>query len=158
MDFLFNTSLVTGKAGLCRFEQACRVPGVWGYQNLKTIGKGIWQGSQPYAPAPFTLKKKTLVLIYVRSLYRIEAQDVARGIGAISVMPKIIEQISLINVVCFLLGDSPASDLYMPTFRNTLSVPSSKAAWNQDHWSSFADFIVRLICKAHLAMSPFVEK
>ena len=24
------------------------------------------------------------------------------------------------NVVCFLLGDSPASDLYMPTFRNTL--------------------------------------
>ena len=31
------------------------------------------------------------------------------------------------NVVCFLLGDSPASDLYMPTFRNTLSVPSSKA-------------------------------
>ena len=30
------------------------------------------------------------------------------------------------NVVCFLLGDSPASDLYMPTFRNTLSVPSSK--------------------------------
>ena len=31
------------------------------------------------------------------------------------------------NVVCFLLGDSPASDLYMPTFLNTLSVPSSKA-------------------------------
>ena len=31
------------------------------------------------------------------------------------------------HVVCFLLGDSPASDLYMPTFRNTLSVPSSKA-------------------------------
>ena len=31
------------------------------------------------------------------------------------------------NVVCFLLGDSPESYLYMPTFRNTLSVPSSKA-------------------------------
>ena len=31
------------------------------------------------------------------------------------------------HVVCFLLGDSPASDLYMPTFRNTLSVPSSKS-------------------------------
>ena len=31
------------------------------------------------------------------------------------------------NVVCFLLGDSPASDFYLPTFRNTLSVPSSKA-------------------------------
>ena len=31
------------------------------------------------------------------------------------------------NVVCFLWGDSTASDFYMPTFRNTLSVPSSKA-------------------------------
>jgi len=28
------------------------------------------------------------------------------------------------SVVCFLLGNSPASELYMPTFRNTLSVPS----------------------------------
>ena len=26
---------------------------------------------------------------------------------------------------CFLLGNSPASEFYMPTFRNTLSVPSS---------------------------------
>ena len=28
-------------------------------------------------------------------------------------------------VACFLLGNSPASEFYMPTFRNTLSVPSS---------------------------------
>jgi gamma-glutamylcysteine synthetase len=28
-------------------------------------------------------------------------------------------------VVCFLLGNSPASEFYMSTFRNTLSVPSS---------------------------------
>jgi hypothetical protein len=28
-------------------------------------------------------------------------------------------------VVSFLLGDSPASVFYMPTFRNSLSVPSS---------------------------------
>ena len=27
--------------------------------------------------------------------------------------------------VVFLLGDSPASEFYVPTFRNTLSVPSS---------------------------------
>ena len=27
------------------------------------------------------------------------------------------------NVVCFLLGDSPASDSYMPTFRNTSHLP-----------------------------------
>jgi len=31
------------------------------------------------------------------------------------------------NIVCNLLGISPASDYWMPTFRNTLSVPSSKA-------------------------------
>jgi hypothetical protein len=31
------------------------------------------------------------------------------------------------NVVCFLLGDSPASEVHMPTFRDTLSVPSSEA-------------------------------
>jgi len=28
-------------------------------------------------------------------------------------------------VVCFLLGNSTASEFYMPTFRNTLSAPSS---------------------------------
>jgi hypothetical protein len=30
-------------------------------------------------------------------------------------------------VACFLLGNYPASGFYMPTFRNTLSVPSSQA-------------------------------
>jgi hypothetical protein len=32
---------------------------------------------------------------------------------------------TVIYIVCFLLGNSPASEFYMPTFRNTLSVPSS---------------------------------
>ena len=31
----------------------------------------------------------------------------------------------VLSVVCFLLGNSPASEFYMPTFRNTLSLPSS---------------------------------
>jgi hypothetical protein len=31
------------------------------------------------------------------------------------------------NVVCFLLGNSPASEFYVPTFWNTVSVPSSWA-------------------------------
>jgi len=31
----------------------------------------------------------------------------------------------VLYVVCFLLGNSPASEFYMPTFRNTMSVPSS---------------------------------
>ena len=33
----------------------------------------------------------------------------------------------VLNVVGFLLGNSPASGFYMPTFRNTLCVPSSQA-------------------------------
>ena len=31
----------------------------------------------------------------------------------------------VLYVVCFLLGNYPASGFYVPTFRNTLSVPSS---------------------------------
>jgi len=31
----------------------------------------------------------------------------------------------VLNMLCFLLGSSPASELYMPTFRNTLSLLSS---------------------------------
>jgi hypothetical protein len=31
----------------------------------------------------------------------------------------------VLNVVFLLLGDSPAPEFYMPTFRNTLLVPSS---------------------------------
>jgi hypothetical protein len=30
-------------------------------------------------------------------------------------------------IICFLLGDTPASKFYMPTFRSILSVPSSWA-------------------------------
>jgi len=30
-----------------------------------------------------------------------------------------------LNVVFSLLGDFPTSEFYMPTFRNTLSIPSS---------------------------------
>jgi hypothetical protein len=34
--------------------------------------------------------------------------------------------VNLLNfVVCFLLGNSPAPEVYVPTFRNTLSIPSS---------------------------------
>jgi len=33
----------------------------------------------------------------------------------------------MICFVCFLLVNSPVSEFYMPTFQNTMSVPSSKA-------------------------------
>jgi len=32
---------------------------------------------------------------------------------------------SYLNHLVFLLGDSPASEFYVPTFRNNVSVPSS---------------------------------
>jgi len=31
----------------------------------------------------------------------------------------------VLYVICFLLGNTPASEVYMPTFWNTFSVPSS---------------------------------
>ena len=41
------------------------------------------------------------------------------------VSEKLVLKENMTNKVCFLLGNSPASEFYMPTFRNTLSVPSS---------------------------------
>jgi hypothetical protein len=38
-----------------------------------------------------------------------------------------LNYINIMSVVCVLLGNSPASEFYMPTFRNTLSVPSPYA-------------------------------
>jgi hypothetical protein len=38
-----------------------------------------------------------------------------------------VRQTTLYNVAGFLLGNSPASQFYVPTFRNTLSVPPSQA-------------------------------
>jgi len=35
----------------------------------------------------------------------------------------------VLNDICFLLGDSPASEFYMPTFRNTLSMCSETSAY-----------------------------
>jgi len=37
----------------------------------------------------------------------------------------LVMSIRFCNVVCFLLGDSLASEFYMPTFQSTLPVPSS---------------------------------
>ena len=39
----------------------------------------------------------------------------------------------VLNVVCFLLGNSLVSEFCMPTFQNTLSVPSSQAGRYEEH-------------------------
>jgi len=44
---------------------------------------------------------------------------------SIAAAPDIIRVVWNPRVVCFLLGNYPASKFYMPTFWNTLSVPSS---------------------------------
>ena len=43
------------------------------------------------------------------------------------VMYAVIISASILCIVCILLGISPASDCCLPTFRNPLSVPSSRA-------------------------------
>jgi len=43
-------------------------------------------------------------------------------------MPDVTSPLSIPSFgVCLFLGNSPASEFYMPTFRKTLSVPSSQA-------------------------------
>jgi hypothetical protein len=42
----------------------------------------------------------------------------------------------VLNIVCFLLGNSPASEFYMPMLRNTLSVLSSQAG-RCEEWTRF---------------------
>ena len=49
-----------------------------------------------------------------RTLLHEVSKKVSRKVSKISNFRRVL------NVVCFLLGDSPASEFYMPTFRNTL--------------------------------------
>ena len=53
------------------------------------------------------------------------------------------------SVVCFLLGNSPASEFYMPTFWNTLSVPSSQA-------DKYEEFFIPSSCVLLLVLSCLV--
>jgi hypothetical protein len=56
-----------------------------------------------------------------------------------------IRSYNVVFVVCFLLGNFPASEFYMPTFRNTLSVPSSQASrWIIIHLLAYEDGIDRV--------------
>jgi hypothetical protein len=47
-----------------------------------------------------------------------------------------LNKIMNLPVVCFLLGSSTASEFYIPTFQNTLSVPSSQAGRYEDYLSA----------------------
>jgi F0F1-type ATP synthase beta subunit len=48
-------------------------------------------------------------------------QVAGRGTARRNVSFLISNFLHVLNVVCFLLGNSPASEFYMPTFHNTLS-------------------------------------
>ena len=47
-----------------------------------------------------------------------------KGLASFQVHSKSQHKETQTHIVCFLLSNSPASEFYMPTFRNTLSVPS----------------------------------
>ena len=49
----------------------------------------------------------------------------------------------VLNVVCFLLGNSVASEFYMSTFWNTLSVPSSWAGRYEEWWVENVGVFIR---------------
>jgi len=106
---------------------------------------GLWKYNQKGCNARKT--NKTILLIYLLlnrfpwpplsmifewRLSRVEfrwidlRRQYASPIYSTEIVPFLISNFRrVLNVVCFLLGDSPASEFYMPTFRNTLSVSSS---------------------------------
>ena len=48
------------------------------------------------------------------------------------------------HILCFLLGNSPASEFYMPTFQNTLSVPSSEAPMKMEQRQCFETLVYKI--------------
>ena len=106
---------------------------------------GLWKYNQKGCNARKT--NKTILLIYLLlnrfpwpplsmifewRLSRVEfrwidlRRQYASPIYSTEIVPFLISNFRrVLNVVCFLLGDSPAFEFYMPTFRNTLSVSSS---------------------------------
>ena len=65
--------------------------------------------------------------LHFRGLYCLPLQvQAVRKVRIFSIEVFLITYFHLVlYVVCFLLGNSLVSEFYMPTFRNTLSVPSS---------------------------------
>ena len=76
-----------------------------------------------------------LTKFVLRSLHSKRADEVACHLvdifttfGAPNILHSLISDFRrVLNIVCILLGISPASDCSLPTFRNPLSVPSSRA-------------------------------
>jgi len=58
----------------------------------------------------------------------------------------------VLNVIFFLLGGSPASEFYVPTFRNTLSVPSSEAV--RATYTAYEDGTVCSETSTHKIQTP----
>jgi hypothetical protein len=95
-----SSAVGRGRAGRCCEFRVCRL--------------GFPSSCRPARPRPTTL-------LPPRSNVKPEAGTVVVELLMMGVrMPE-----TCLAVVCFLLGNSQASEFYMPTFRNTLSVPSS---------------------------------
>jgi len=91
----------------------------FGY-NLGTVAvqscMGVWISL--YSPVYHPLRKHNKLLQMLCPLFAV-------WISAKVQIFLILNFRYVLYVVRFLLGNSPASEFYMPTFRNTLSVPSS---------------------------------
>jgi len=88
------------------------------YLNKNRDHTGMWDKSK--LKNPINLQEYRSVL-YTKLLKQTQQQEMEQDWEQIKI--EITEAAN--EVVCFLLGDSPASEIYMPMFWNTLSVPSS---------------------------------
>jgi len=60
---------------------------------------------------------------------------------------KFVNLFTILNVVFFLLGDSPASEFYIPTFQNALSVPSSQVPMKMEQAECFETSAFKFRCR-----------
>ena len=88
------------------------------YLNKNRDHTGMWDKSILKNPKELQEYRRVL---YTKLLKQTQHQEVEQDWEQIKT--EITEAAN--EVVCFHLGDSPASENYMPTFWNTLSVPSS---------------------------------
>ena len=96
-------------SSLCVYDSTCRL-------------QQIFPGA---SVACFAMTSLILAASTVICACRLPGVITLNSVFKLHIFPTFIQGDSWILIVCFLLGNSPASDLYMPTFRNTLSVPSS---------------------------------
>jgi hypothetical protein len=94
------------KWGSCGWKSSWRIGKRWGKLQM---GQSVPQ--RRFEPGTFLIRIRKLTLEPVGSGHSLSDKTYRFLISNFR---------HVLNVVCFLLGNSPASEFYMPTFRNTL--------------------------------------